>query len=137
MVWLSKREVITYLLVLEAFGENTTFNTGEAADTLSIVMPRRVAYKVLKKLWKKGFLERISHFEYRVKPLKEAFITYLLKYLALRIEKHLKSYGETVDVYADEKHKRIIVKFLNRPKRLSVILEAKIPKFIEINHSSS
>jgi len=137
MVWLSKHEVITYLFISEAYGENAVINIGEAADTLSIVMPRRIVYKIIRRLWKKGFLERISQFEYRIRPIRDAFIEYLLKYIALRIEKHLRSYGELADINIDEKHKRIIIKFSNQPKKLNRFLRARAPKFIEIHHSSS
>ena len=96
MVWLSKREIAS-LLLLSIFFKNK-FNLGEALDVLKVMNSKRIARKILKRLVAKGFLKQLNAVEYEIEPLEQAFLKYLRGYIIQRIVKTLKSYGIDVEL---------------------------------------
>lgn len=130
MVWLSKREVAAYLMLLETFGENTEVNIGDASDVLSLMMSRRIARKVIRKLIKKSFLLRKDSVTFIIRPIDEAFRDYLIHYIASRIRRNLRHLNVESEVSVS--NSKIIVK-LRGDVRLRI---PKIPKFIFISYSS-
>ncbi|RLG77945.1 MAG: hypothetical protein DRO12_00700 [Thermoprotei archaeon] len=92
MVWLSKRELATYVVLREVLGEKNIVNIGEALEVLQIMMPRKIARKVMKRLHKKGFLS-IENVQVRINPLDDAIKRLLNNYIAERIRRNLRAQG--------------------------------------------
>ncbi|RLG87392.1 MAG: hypothetical protein DRO39_00590 [Thermoprotei archaeon] len=90
MVWLSKREAAAYLVLKTLLGEGAEVNLGDAIALLRVMMPKRVARKILKRLSKKGFVE-LSGVRLRILPLEDALRNLLLEYMAERIRRNLRS----------------------------------------------
>ena len=134
MVKLEKREIAAYLLLVETYGENSIVNIGNALDTLSIIMSRRIARKILKRLWKKGFLEKESLITYKIKPVKESFKKYLIPYIAQRIKKNLKSRNIEAKVYII--NECIDIELASNSTNLQQLAKLRIPRFIRFTYSS-
>lgn len=108
---LNKRLLSTYFILYFSFGQRT-FNIGEALDTLTVFSSKKIAIKDVKRLWKMGFLEKMNKYSFKVLKPEEAFVKYLLKYMASRISKRMKSMGIESEVRAVEN--KLIVK-LKKP----------------------
>ena len=92
MVWLSKRELAAYIVLREVLGEKNKVNVGEALKVLQLLMPRKVARKVMKRLHRKGFLV-IENMHVRITPLDDAIKRLLISYIAERIRRNLRTQG--------------------------------------------
>ncbi len=106
MVWLSKRELAYYIILKRVFGYNR-FNLGEALDILKYLGSKRTARKIIRRLTKKGFLQKINEVDYRVMELESILSNILSSYIFNRIYKNLKSYNIRIEVI--EKELRIII----------------------------
>ncbi len=106
MVWLSKRELAYYIVLKRVFGYNQ-FNLGEAIDILKYLGSKRVARKIIKRLAKKGFIQRVNEANYRVVELESAFANIISSYIFNRIIKSLKSSNNFIE--AIEKESKITI----------------------------
>ncbi|MEM0026375.1 MAG: hypothetical protein QXT53_00370 [Ignisphaera sp.] len=106
MVWISKREIAYYIILRKAFG-NKPFNLGEALDILSLFGSKNVGRKTLKKLVKKGFLEKTGVIDYNIVELEKAFEKLLQNYMMQRLYRNLKSRGYSVVI--DLKNSSIVI----------------------------
>ena len=66
--WPKRREFLAYYTLWRAFGTRE-FNLGEAVDILKPYMGGRVAERLVKRLVKQGFLERVKPMVYRARDL--------------------------------------------------------------------
>jgi len=106
LVWLSKRELAYYIVLKRIFGYNQ-FNLGEALDILKYLGSKRIARKIIKRLAKRGFLQKINEFNYRVMDLEPVLTNILSRYIFNRIYKNMKSWNIPIEII--EKELRIIV----------------------------
>ncbi|MEL9939781.1 MAG: hypothetical protein QW632_00650 [Ignisphaera sp.] len=106
MVWISKREIAYYIILRKVFN-NKSFNLGEALDVLSLFGSKNIGRKTLKKLVKKGFLEKTGALDYNIVELEKAFEKLLLGYMIQRLYRNLKSRGYKVVI--DLKNSSVIV----------------------------
>ncbi|MEM3972883.1 MAG: hypothetical protein QW320_00690 [Ignisphaera sp.] len=80
---------------------------GEALDVLSLFGSKNIGRKTLKKLVKKGFLEKTGALDYNIVELEKAFEKLLLGYMIQRLYRNLKSRGYKVVI--DLKNSSVIV----------------------------
>ncbi len=106
MVWISKREIAYYIILRKAFN-NRTFNLGEALDILSLFGSKNIGRKTIKKLVKKGFIEKVDELNYNVVEIEKAFEKLLNQYMMQRLFKNLKSKGYNVKI--DVKNNSIVL----------------------------
>jgi len=128
LVWLSKRELAYYLLLLSKFRERA-FNLGEALDMLTLLGPKRVAIKVIKRLTKRGFLRREGSYVYSVAPPEESLTNLLIEYIAQRISRYLRSYGLDIRAHVDKASRTIVVE---APPELCKRIEALSGELIHV-----
>ena len=83
--WLKKREFLAYYLIYKAYGSRN-FNIGEASDLLiqEFCCSRKVAYNIIKRLYKTGFLIKVDKVIYRCRDLYEVLDNYLSTYILKR-----------------------------------------------------
>ena len=93
--WPRRRELLSYYLLLRAFGERE-FNLGEAVEVLEpVIGSRRVASRLVKRLVKQGFLVRVRPLVYRARPLEELLDEALAVYVAKRLRRRgFEAYAE-------------------------------------------
>ncbi len=92
--WPKRREFLTYYTLLRAFGDRE-FNLGEAVELLRPYMGGRVAERLVRRLVKQGFLERIRPLVYRAKPLEELLDEAAAVYFAGRLRRRgFEAYAE-------------------------------------------
>lgn len=108
---LNKRLLSTYFILYFSF-RHRTFNIGEALDILTIFSSKKVAINDIKRLWKMGFLEKVDKYLFKTLKPEEAFTKYLLKYMASRISKRMRSMGIEGEIRTVEN--KLIVK-LRKP----------------------
>jgi len=108
LVWLSKRELAYYLLLLNRF-RSEPFNLGEALDLLTLLGSKRIAIKIIKRLTKRGFLKRENHYTYRVVEPSESLTNLLIEYIAQRLARYMKSSGVSVITSVDRTTRTILV----------------------------
>jgi len=89
---LNKRLLSTYLILYSVF-KSKEFNLGEALEVLKLYETRKSAKSDIKRLCKMGFLNRKGKLLYEAKEPYIALKNYLVKYIAKRIERGLKSLG--------------------------------------------
>ncbi|ADM27062.1 hypothetical protein Igag_0213 [Ignisphaera aggregans DSM 17230] len=106
MVWLSKRELAYYIVLKRVFGYNQ-FNLGEALDILKYLGSKRIARKIIRRLAKRGFIQKINEVNYRVMELEPALINILSRYIFNRMYKSMRSQNTPIKII--EKELRIIV----------------------------
>ena len=115
MVWISKREIAYYIILRKVFN-NKSFNLGEALDVLSLFGSKNIGRKTLRKLVKKGFLEKTGVLDYNIVELEKAFEKLLLNYMIQRLYRNLKSRGYKVTI--DLKNSSVIVECDQRLENL-------------------
>ncbi len=83
--WLKKREFLAYYLLYKVYGSRN-FNIGEASDLLirEFCCSRKVAYSIIKRLYKIGFLIKVDKAIYKCRDLYEILDNYLLIYIFKR-----------------------------------------------------
>ncbi len=92
--WPKRREFLAYYTLWRAFGERE-FNLGEAVDILKPYMGGRVAERLVKRLVKQGFLERVKPLVYRAKPLTRLLDEATAIYFAGRLRRRgFEAYAE-------------------------------------------
>ncbi len=92
--WPKRREFLAYYTLLRAFGDRE-FNLGEAIDVLKPYMGGRVAERLVKRLVKQGFLERVKPLVYRARPLEEILDEATAVYFAGRLRRRgFEAYAE-------------------------------------------
>ena len=89
---LNKRLLSTYLILYSVF-KSKEFNLGEALEVLKLYETRKSAISDIKRLCKMGFLSRKGKLLYEAEEPYIALRNYLVKYIAKRIERRLKSLG--------------------------------------------
>ncbi len=83
--WPRKREFLFYYLLYRYFGQHE-FNVGDAIDLLRIFTgSKKVARRIVKRLVKQGFLQRIKPGVYRAKDLDALLDEMLWQYLGSRL----------------------------------------------------
>jgi len=105
-MWLKKREFASYLLLWKVF-KDQPFNIGEALDVLEDFMSRKVAYNVLKRLEKLGWISRVNSLEFKVLSFNEIFNSIVLPYLGLRLERNFRSKGYKIKVRVENDRLKI------------------------------
>jgi len=124
MVWITKREIAYYLILKQIFRDRV-FNLGEAMDILTLFGSKHTVRKIMKILVSRGFLEKVSIHQYRVKDLESALLLNLKPYLVQRMYKRLKSLGlkvsldkyngcENIILYECDNRLRSVVDVLNK-----------------------
>ncbi len=98
--WPKRREFLAYYTLWRAFGTRE-FNLGEAVEMLRPYMGGRVAERLVKRLVKQGFLERVKPMVYRARDLVELLDEAAAVYFAGRLRRR------GYEAYADDG--RIIV----------------------------
>jgi len=85
--WPKRREFLSYYVLYRAFGDKV-FNLGEAVDLLAPLLgSKRVATRLVKRLVKQGFLERVAPLSYRARPLEQLLEQAMLEYFASRLRR--------------------------------------------------
>jgi len=85
--WPKRREFLSYYALYKTF-KDREFNLGEAVDLLAPLLgSRRVATRLVKRLVKQGFLERVAPLQYRAKPLEQLLEQAMLEYFASRLRR--------------------------------------------------
>ncbi|RLG83164.1 MAG: hypothetical protein DRO40_05530 [Thermoprotei archaeon] len=83
--WLKKREFLSYYLIYKVYGSRN-FNIGEASDLLiqKFCCSRKVAYNIIKRLYKTGLLIKVDKAIYKCRDLHDALDSYLSTYILKR-----------------------------------------------------
>ncbi len=85
--WPRRREFLSYYM-LYRFLKGRVFDLGEAVDLLAPMLGgRRLAVRMVKRLVRQGFLERVEPLRYRVRDIDELLTNALLVYLASRLRR--------------------------------------------------
>lgn len=85
--WPKRREFLSYYALYKTFRDRE-FNLGEAVDLLTPLLgSRRVATRLVKRLVKQGFLERVAPLLYRARPLEHLLEQAMLEYFASRLRR--------------------------------------------------
>lgn len=85
--WPKRREFLSYYALYKVF-KDKVFNLGEAVDLLTPLLgSKRVATRLVKRLVKQGFLERVAPLSYRAKPLEQLLEQATLEYFASRLRR--------------------------------------------------
>ncbi|RLG84117.1 MAG: hypothetical protein DRO40_02340 [Thermoprotei archaeon] len=87
--WPKKREFLAYYLIYKVYGSGN-FNIGEASDLLikEFCCNRKVAYNIIKRLYRMGFLIKVDKVIYKCRGLYEILDNYLSKYILKRCKQH-------------------------------------------------
>lgn len=118
MVWLSKRELAYYIILKKVFGYNQ-FNLGEAIDILKYLGSKKIARKIIRRLAKRGFLQKINEISYKVMELEPVLINILSSYIFNRMYKNMKSSNILIEVI--EKESKIVVHGNCMDKNLEIL----------------
>lgn len=85
--WPKRREFLSYYALYKVF-KDKVFNLGEAVDLLTPLLgSKRVTTRLVKRLVKQGFLERVAPLSYRAKPLEQLLEQATLEYFASRLRR--------------------------------------------------
>ena len=89
--WLKKREFLAYYLIYRVYGSKS-FNIGEASDLLiqRFCCSRKVAYNIIKRLYRLGLLVKEDKITYKCKDLFEVLDNYLSTYALKRCRQYRK-----------------------------------------------
>ncbi len=86
--WPKRREFLSYYALYRVFGCKNSFNLGEAVDILAPILGgKNIATRLVKRLVKQGFLERIKPLTYRAKCIEELLDEALSIYFAKRLRR--------------------------------------------------
>ncbi len=85
--WPRRRELLTYYLLWRLY-QTKEFNLGEAVDVLApLIGSRNVASRLVRRLVKQGFLERVRPLVYRAKPLEDVLGEAMVIYFRGRLKR--------------------------------------------------
>ncbi len=116
--WPRRREMLAYYLLWRVYG-GAAFNLGEAVELLAPLLgSRNVATRLVKRLVKQGFLERVAPLTYRARALTELLDEALAVYFARRLRR------QGVEAYA-EAGRVVIEGCVKLPPRLSWLVELR------------
>lgn len=83
--WLRKRDFLAYYLIYKVYSSKN-FNIGEAVDILikKFCCSRKVAYNIIKRLYRMGLLIKVDKVVYKCRDLLEVLDDYLSSYTLKR-----------------------------------------------------
>lgn len=95
--WPRRREFLAYYMLYRFMGDRV-FDLGEAVDLLAPMLGgKRLAARMVKRLVRQGFLERVEPLRYRARSIDELLLDALLHYMASRLRRR----GYRVEVRGD------------------------------------